>query len=144
MDTAQIATALRALLAEIDGAPTPTADDAPPGFVYVKPTGPRGAGKRRLWPEIVETISAGGITAPSGTGYARRMSTTFNPDTNRPYFEGHSIWLVGDVQSRYGGTFPEVLDRMMYPFDWMPQEELDRQEAMAERDRAEGNRFSGG
>jgi len=124
--------ALKALVAEYgDEEPTETRPDAPPpGFVYVRPTGPQGAGKSRLWPDIGE--------GEGPWSYAERMADTKNETTGFAYYPRGRFALIGSVQAQHGGTIPETLDRMTHPYDWMSQAELDNAAKLAERDRNSG------
>ena len=142
---------LRALLDRYDRRPHEPApprvdpDTPPAGFVYVRPTGPQGAGKARLWPKPYRHEGQRPQDGEMLWAYADRCSKTTNPQTGVPCWP-HGNWpdVPGFNPYLSVNGLAEMLDRDLYPFDWMPQEEIDRQEAMAERDRAEGNRFSGG
>jgi hypothetical protein len=133
MEIKDIIAKLQAIITEIGGGTVTTAD-APPGFVYVVPTGPRGAGKRRLWPNVMEGEMA--------WGYAQRMEKTIDPLTGFPYYPMGRYVSIGPAQSAWGGTLPETLDRMTHPFEWMTQEELDMHDKLVERDRRQGSDFS--
>jgi len=132
MDTQGIITKLQAVITELGGG-TVTDATAPPGFVYVKPTGPQGAGKQRLWPQVVEGEMA--------WGYAQRMEKTINPLTGFPYYPTGRYVIIGPAQSSWGGTLPETLDRLTHPYEWMTQEELDMDAKLKERD-SKGPGFS--
>ena len=141
MDVPQIATAIRALLAEIDTGEPPV--PVRPGYVCIRPTGPQGQGKSRWWPEGWANLSDpknGEMTM----AYAQRMSRTLDDD-------GHPFWPQGkwlDVpgfdpyQTKAGMS--EMCDRALYKHDWMTQAELDADAAVAERDNRDGNIFSPG
>jgi hypothetical protein len=130
MDVAKVTDMLRAALAELGGGPVAT----PAGFVAVAPTGPQGSGKVRFWPSMAPGEMA--------WGYADRCSKTINPDTHFPFYASGRETIIGSAQAKWGGTIPETLDRLTYPYEWMTQEELDTAAALAARDAAEGNRFS--
>jgi len=133
MESKDIVQKLQAIIAEIGGGPV-TEATAPPGFVYVNPTGPQGAGKHRLWPDVVEGEMA--------WGYAQRMEKTINTATGLPYYPVGRYVIIGPAQSAWGGTLPETLDRLMHPYDWMTQQELDMDAALKARDAASGRDFS--
>ena len=128
LDITQVATAIRALLAEIETGEPPV--PVRPGYVCIRPTGPQGAGKSRWWPEGWANLSDP-RNGEMLLAYAQRMSRTIDAD-------GHSFWSQGrwpvlpgfdPYQSKEGMS--ESLDRMVYPSDWATQAELDQQAANA-------------
>jgi hypothetical protein len=128
MDISQIAAMLRSILTEIDGgAPSPSPNQAPPGFVYVSPTGPQGAGKSRLWPlphqEQGETL----------LGYAGRCMSVMDGNGKFYYQPGRYGPILQGAVSNVA-NMAEALDRITYANDWATQAELDQQARLAERD----------
>ena len=127
MNIDEFKTKLLSLVAEFTG--QPIAVEVPPGYVAVRPTGPRGAGKVRFWP-VVE--SAGDINYFS---YLNRMTRTVNPFSAKgEMFCTPGQW--GDAFSGANGDmpFPDHADRHMNPFDWFTQAELDKIDELAKRD----------
>jgi hypothetical protein len=101
---------------------------APPGFVYVNPTGPEGADKARLWPtphpEKGEML----------LGYATRCMNTVDPVTNLPIYPRGQYGMILQGAAKGNPNFAEALDRIRYPRDWMTQADLDMAAALAARD----------
>lgn len=107
----------------------PVESPPPKGFVAVRPTGPRGAGKVRFWP-VVE--STGDINYFS---YLNRMTRTVNPFSGK----GEMFCTPGQWGDAFNGAnqdmpFPDHADKHMFPFDWFTQAELDKIEELAKRD----------
>lgn len=127
MDLAQIASMLRAILAEIDKDATTT---PPPGFIAVNPTGPQGLGKVRFWPtphpEQGELL----------LGYATRCMKTLDAE-GKPYYPVGTYGMI--LQGApVGANMAEQLDKIKYSMDWMTQVELDTVAALAKRDAGQG------
>jgi hypothetical protein len=131
MDNAQIAAMLRSMADEISGG-VPAANEAPPGFVFVTPTGAQAGGKTRLWPEPHpekgETL----------LGYAGRCMNVID-STGKPYYQSGRYGPILQGAGRFDGmSMAEALDRITYPHDWFTQAELDKIAALAERDKDHG------
>ena len=129
MDNLQIAASLRSLADQIAGSAQPA---VPPGFVAVHPTGPKGAGKVRFWPEVTIVNGTGDINYLS---YLNRMQRTPNTITN----DGKMFCTPGNYGDAFSGKdqdmpYPDHADKHMYPFDWFTQEELDKIAELAARD----------
>jgi hypothetical protein len=112
----------------------PPATEPPAGFVAVRPTGPRGAGKVRFWP----------VTIPEDINYLsylNRMMRIVNPFSVKgemfctPGQWGDGLYPDPALQNV---AYPDHADRHMNPFDWFTQAELDKIAALAERDRDHG------
>jgi len=137
---------LTALINEYTGAATPI--EVRPGYVAVRPKGPRGVGKVRFWPEVIHQDAAdpGKYYDLNYLSYLSRMTRTPNPfaDDGR-MFCTPGQW--GDAfqpsEANKNRSFPDHTDAHMNPFDWFTQDDLDQQAALAARD-AEGHGFSGG
>jgi len=137
MDIAQVRSMLASILAEIDGGvPGAQTTQAPPGFVYVVPTGPEGAGKARLWPQ--PHPEQGEMLL----GYATRCMNTIDQTTTLPYYPRGQYGMILQGAAHGNPNFAEALDRIHYQRDWMTQAELDNAAALAARDAADGNVFS--
>ena len=110
----------------------------PPGTVPVKPTGVRGAGIVRYWPEPKPT------EGENAWGYMIRMART--KDASGLYwFPPQLIGSYGLMASAFHPDmpWPEQADRLSHREDWMTQEDLDREAAAAAQwgewnDRVEG------
>ena len=137
-DLQSFVTALQALLAEANAAlgnPGSTGGGVSlpelPGFVVVSPTGPKGAGKHRYWPQ--PHPEQGEMLL----GYATRCMNTNDPMTGKPCYQngryGPILQGACDID-KY--TFAQCLDKVTYSDDWFTQEELDRYAALAARDAA--------
>ena len=131
MDNSQIAAMLRSMADAISG-PAISPTDAPPGFVFVSPTGVHGFGKARLWPEPHpekgETL----------LGYAGRCMNVLDAN-GKPYYQSGRYGPILTAAGRFDGmSMAEALDRITYPDDWFTQEELDKIAELAARDQDHG------
>ena len=109
----------------------------PPGEVAVNPTGPRGLGTTRFWPEPHpekgETL----------LGYAGRCMKEIDTITGKPFYQPGRYGTIIQGGGKWDGMpFAEALDRITYPYDWFTEKELADIAVLEARDVAEGNRFS--
>ena len=98
----------------------------PPGTVPVKPTGVRGAGLVRYWPEPKPS------EGENAWGYMIRMART--KDASGLYwFPPQLIGSYGLMASAFHPDmpWPEQADRLAHREDWMTQEDIDREAAAA-------------
>lgn len=142
-----LAAQLRAIADQLDGAaasaPPPA---APPNMVIVRPTGPRGVGKTRMWPDPNAVLNYAGQPVETITGYASQINANWGSTHFDFASQAGLIYLITDgmrqaVKPGRDG-FPELLDRLAYPKDWQTQDEIDRAAAEAARDKASGATFS--
>jgi len=140
MDASILIAKLQAIIAELSGSPPPLT--APPGYVAVRPTGPRGAGKVRFWPEGWPNLGSP-RDGEMILAYADRCSRIVDPATGHPFWQ-HGRWpsLPGFDPYQAPSGMSEMLDRLTYHDDWATQEELDMAARLAERDAAGKNQFS--
>ena len=134
MDAAQALALLQPVIDALTGIANTGAP--PPGYVFVKPTGPLGAGKVRLWP-AVENPQNGVTEGP--WGYAYRLA-----GMNPPLFDRGRAMMVSATVTKRGLTIPEACDFLTHPQEWKTQAELDEEDALAARDAAAGSTFSPG
>lgn len=116
--------------------------EPPPGFVVVRPTGPRGAGKARFWP-----VAEPNVDHPSEgetiIGYQTKCMHTLDPLTGQalyPYGAWAGNWHTPPGVDWF--NFPEIIDRHQHPFDWMTQDELERDALINAQDASSGEKFS--
>ena len=103
MDIAQVRSMLASILAEIDGGvPGAQTTQAPPGFVYVVPTGPEGAGKARLWPQ--PHPEQGEMLL----GYATRCMNTIDQTTTLPYYPRGQYGMILQGAAHGNPNFAEA------------------------------------
>jgi hypothetical protein len=117
----------------------------PAGMVAVRPTGARGAGKVRYWPDPTT------LPNPHANllGYASQVAERLNPATSMEYVNRNTLGryfqlptAVAELAAHGPGRYPECADRMEYPEDWLSFAELARYEQEVARDRAQGRGFS--
>ena len=142
-----LAAQLRSIADQLDGAAASAPPPAtPPNMVAVRPTGPLGAGKVRFWPSPSVCLNYAGQPVETIGGYASQAQENWGCTHFDFRTQAGLIYLITDGQraavkpGRDG--FPELLDRLAYPRDWLTQAELDRAAAEAERDKASGAVFS--
>lgn len=126
MDKNLFVAKLTSLVNEFTGLATEVT--VPEGYVAVRPTGPRGAGKVRFWPVLGE----GDINYFS---YLNRMTRTVNPFAA----DGRMFCTPGNWGDAFSGVngdmpLPDHADKHMNPFDWFTQAELDKIDELAKRD----------
>lgn len=138
---------LRAIADQLDGAAASAPPPAtPPNMVAVRPTGPLGQGKTRLYPNPDAVMNYAGQPVETIGGYASQIQENWGSTHFDFRTQAGLLYIIptGTWQAVAPGRagFPEVLDRMAYPRDWMTQSEIDRAAAEAERDKASGATFS--
>ena len=99
----------------------------PAGEVGVNPTGPRGLGTTRFWPE--PHPEQGEMLL----GYAGRCMKFIDPTTGKPVYPAarYGPILLG---APAGANFAEQLDKILYPYDWMTEAELEQDAKLKARD----------
>lgn len=149
MDTKTFMAGLRALLDAYDGSGG-TIDNSgrevPENFVAIRPTGPRGAGKVRIWPKPYRVEGQAPQDGEIWWAYLQRCQGMRNPWTGELCFQpGRNAPEVPGFNpySSVNGL-AEMADRATYAMDWMSEEDAAKEDAATARDTRDGNRFSGG
>ena len=138
---------LAALWSEYTGNPNTVEIAAPPGFVTVQPTGPKGAGKTRFWPVPIhqnpdDPTAYYDVNYLSYLGRMMRFTNTF-AGKGEPYCQpGRYTSAFYPSPGDDALSFPQRADKSVNPFDWFDQPMLDNIDALAERDK--NTDFSGG
>ncbi|MBK9704804.1 MAG: hypothetical protein IPO75_15930 [Betaproteobacteria bacterium] len=115
MNTQEMIVALRQMLAQLEAV---NPDAEPPGMVAVRPTGVKGAGIVRYWPEPKPT------EGENAWGYMIRMART--KDASGLYwFPPQLIGSYGLMQTTMPARhpWPEQADRLTHREMWLTQED---------------------
>lgn len=121
--------------------PPPTVLGPPAQHVAVYPTGPRGQGKVRFYPDPAAVTAYDGGPVQTLSGYASQIQEKWAS----PHFDFRRLggMLFGGFAPVSGpADFPAALDKLAYPDDWKSQETLDYEAKLKARDAQIGATWS--
>lgn len=107
--------------------------DASARWIEVHPTGVKGQGKVRLYPNPTFVMNYENKPVETITGYASQTQEIWGCRHYDFRRLGNPMYQTSFIPAS-PAQFPETLDRAAYAEDWLTQEELDRRTAEQKRD----------